>query len=86
MQLTQVDHAANLRHPTQWHVRDYGLMTANCFGWSYYQRDQTVNGSHTMPAGSALTFRYRVLIHAGGAGCVAGHYLDYAFPPSVTVD
>ncbi|MBM3289226.1 MAG: hypothetical protein FJY92_03660, partial [Candidatus Hydrogenedentes bacterium] len=30
------DHPANLRYPTTWHVRDYGLFGANCFGYSYF--------------------------------------------------
>jgi hypothetical protein len=81
-----LDHPTNLRYPTQWHVRNYGLMTANCFGWSYYQDDKTVDGSHTMPAGSRLSFRYRVCIHSGGAERVAGRFLDFAFPPQVVVE
>jgi hypothetical protein len=81
-----LDHPTNLRYPTQWHVRNYGLMTANCFGWSYYQNDKTVDGSHTMPAGSRLSFSYRVYIHSGSAERVAGRFLDFAFPPQAIVE
>jgi hypothetical protein len=81
-----LDHPGNLRHPTQWHVRDYGLMTANCFGWSYYQNDKSVDGSHTMAPHAELCFRYRVYVHAGRAERVSAAYLDYAFPPVTQVE
>jgi hypothetical protein len=80
------DHPDNLRYPTQWHVRNYGLMTANCFGWSYYRNDKSFDGSYTMSSHSDLTFRYRVYIHPGRAESVPSRFLDFAFPPQVTVD
>lgn len=81
------DHPANFRYPTYWHVRNYGLMTANPFGLSHFLADKTVDGSHTMAAGSELTFRYRVYIHAGDtvqAG-VAGKFLDFVQPPAAAI-
>ena len=80
------DHPTNLRYPTQWHVRNYGLMTANCFGWSYYENDTSLDGSHTMPPYTDMAFRYRVYVHAGGAEHVSGHFLDFAFPPQIAVE
>jgi len=80
------DHPDNLRFPTQWHVRNYGLMTANCFGWSYYKNDKSLDGSYTMSPHSDLTFRYRVYVHPGGAKHVSGRFLDFAFPPQVTME
>ena len=79
-----LDHPDNLRHPTQWHVRDYGLMTANCFAWSYY-KVKSLDGSYTMPPHSDLTFRYRVYIHPGREASVQARWIDFAFPPQVTV-
>jgi len=81
------DHPANFRHPTYWHVRDYGLMTANPFGLSYFLRDETRDGSLTLPAGSELTFRYRLCCHAGEASGarVAEQYLNFAFPPRAQI-
>ena len=35
--LAVFDHPTNLRHPTSWHVRNYGLMGANPFGYSYFK-------------------------------------------------
>ncbi|MGQ9523812.1 MAG: PmoA family protein [Armatimonadota bacterium] len=82
-----LDHPANPRHPTYWHVRDYGLMTANPFGVSYFEDDRTKDGSLTIPAGSEATFRYRLVIHEGDADAadIAGHYRAYASPPRASV-
>ncbi len=72
--------------PTPWHVRDYGLMTANTFGRRAFQDDNpAVNGELVIQDGASLTFKYRVFIHAGDASQadVAGRYLDFAYPPVV---
>jgi hypothetical protein len=80
------DHPDNLRYPTYWHVRDYGLMTANPFGLSFFV-GEGADGSYVLPAGDNLRFRYRVLVHAGGCreGDVARKCLEWLFPPTVTV-
>ena len=80
-----MDHPDNLRYPTQWHVRNYGLMTANCFGWSYYKDDKSIDGSYTLAAHTDRVFRYRVVVHPGRAGTVSARFVDFAFPPQVTV-
>jgi hypothetical protein len=59
-----MDHPGNLRHPTRWHIRDYGLYGANCFGLSDFT-DGKENGDYTIADGDTLTFHYRVLIHEG---------------------
>ena len=81
------DHPANYRYPTYWHVRNYGLMTANPFGLSHFLNDRTTDGSYRLEAGGALTFRYRVYCHAGSTseGAVATRYHDFINPPAVTV-
>jgi len=61
------DHPSNLRHPTTWHARGYSLCSANPFGLSSFTRDKSKDGSHTVPAGGKLEFRYRVVIHEGTA-------------------
>jgi len=85
--VTLMDHPGNFRHPTYWHVRDYGLMTANPFGLSYFHRDKSRDGSHMLPAGAEMTFRYRVFVHRGDAkrGKVAEQYHHYVNPPVVEV-
>jgi hypothetical protein len=64
--LAIMDHPANPRHPTWWHVRDYGLFAANPFGKHDFERlnDKTA-GDFKIPAGKSATFRYRVVIHEG---------------------
>ena len=73
----------NPRHPTTWHARTYGLLTANPFGWAAFQPDGP-RGDLTLPADGRLTFRYRLYFHAGDAeqADVAGRYVDYAQPPA----
>lgn len=62
------DHPSNPRHPTYWHSRAYGLFAANIFGLHDFLDDKTKDGSLVLKAGSALHFRYRVIIHNGDAG------------------
>lgn len=74
------DHPKNPRHPTWWHVRDYGLFAANPFGKHNFEnlRDKTA-GNLTVPAGGDLTLRYRFYFHQGDnlQAKVAQHYQDY---------
>jgi hypothetical protein len=58
-------HPANLRSPTYWHARAYGLLAANPFGISYFARNRRQSGAYTIPAGGSLVLRYRVVIHHG---------------------
>ncbi len=59
------DHPSNLRHPTTWHARDYGLIAANPFGLHDFTKQPKGAGNHTIKAGQSLTLRYRWLFHAG---------------------
>lgn len=59
------DHPKNFRHPTRWHSRGYGLVSANPFGLSTFTGDKTQNGDVTLEEGKSLTFKYRVVIHPG---------------------
>ncbi len=61
------DHPENPKHPTFWHVRDYGLFAANAFGEHDFFDDATRDGSITIAPGESLRFRYRVVIHPGDA-------------------
>lgn len=63
--VTILDHPRSFRHPSYWHVRGYGLFSANPFGISYFTDDKSQDGSHVLKAGGKLSFRYRVLVHDG---------------------
>ena len=61
-----LDHPRSFRHPTGWHVRDYGLHTANPFGLGTFSKGAE-DGCYTLPAGESLHFHYAVLVHPGDA-------------------
>jgi hypothetical protein len=72
------DHPGNLRHPTYWHARSYGLFAANPFGLSHFVGSGS-DGTHTVPAGDSLVLRYRIVFHRGDAETakVEQIYQDY---------
>jgi hypothetical protein len=77
------DHPENLRHPTWWMARDYGLFGANPFGQHDFEvaaKHPAGKGDHTIPAGGNLTLRYRFYFHQGDekAAKIAERYADYA--------
>jgi hypothetical protein len=66
--ITFMDHPSNLRHPTRWHAREYGLFAANPFCEAPMDKTQPKgSGDFTLKAGQAITFRYRILITEGDA-------------------
>ena len=75
------DHPQNPRHPTWWHVRDYGLFAANPFGQHDFEKlpDKDA-GKLSVPAGKKVTFRYRLYVHEGDErqAKVAQKYQEYA--------
>ncbi|MCA9417501.1 MAG: PmoA family protein [Candidatus Omnitrophica bacterium] len=83
------DNPDNLRYPTRWHIRDYGLYGANCFGLSYFTEDEEkkLNGDYTIKDGDSLTFHYRVLIHTGNTeeANIEQEYQAYTDPASAVV-
>ena len=83
-----MDHPDSFRHPTYWHVRNYGLMTANPFGHSHFHGDPERRGNHVLPPGESLTGHYRFFVHKGDAaeGQIAERYHDFAHPPNVEVE
>jgi hypothetical protein len=84
--ICMMDHPLNPRYPTHWHVRGYGLMTANPFGLhDFYKDSDTHRGDWTIPAYESRNFAYRVLIHRGdaAAGQVRERYHDFINLPHV---
>ncbi len=75
------DHPSNPRHPTWWHVRDYGLFAANPFGVHDFERLENASaGDITVPAKGKITFRYRFVFHEGdtAAANIASQYQAFA--------
>jgi hypothetical protein len=72
------DHPTNLRHPTWWHARDYGLVAANPFGISDFERGKHKRGAgeYTVKQGEQLKLQYRFVFFAGTAeeADIAGKY------------
>ena len=60
MSVAMYDDPGNLRHPTTWHARDYGLVTANPFGLHHFQGKEKGAGVYVVKNGGSLTLRYRV--------------------------
>ena len=73
------DNPANPRHPTTWHVRDYGLFAANPFGLHDFEKKPEHAGDMIIPAGQSVTFRYRFYLHKGDEkqARVAEMYKEY---------
>jgi hypothetical protein len=74
------DNPANPRHPTWWHVRDYGLFAANPYGVHEFEKKPKGTGDMTIPAGKSVTYRYRFYLHEGDEqqAHVAKEYEQYA--------
>ncbi len=64
------DDPKNERYPTTWHIRDYGLFAAN----NLYFR-----GGLTIPAGTSLTYAYRIVFFASTAddAHIADRFIAY---------
>jgi hypothetical protein len=82
------DTPGNLRYPTTWHVRDYGLMTANPFGLSAFDPDSSQSGEYVLKARRSLGFAYRIFMHLGDASMarLVDKYHDYINPPGIRIE
>lgn len=82
-----LDHPKNLRYPTEWHARPYGLNSANPFAHGSFNRAKGDRakpsaGNHTIPKGTDLKFRYRVVLHDGDAAAAGIDALQQEFGKS----
>jgi hypothetical protein len=62
--ITIIDHPKNPVSPTYWHVRNYGLMTANPFGKSHFVFP-LLKGTYRLPANRSCVWRYRLVVYDG---------------------
>lgn len=72
------DHPEN-RPRARWHVRDYGLLSANTFGCKAFG-DAEGPGGITLQPEAPLTLRYGVLVHPESPeqANIAHHFRDFA--------
>lgn len=62
-----LDHPSNPL-PAKWHARRYGLVGANNIGASEFnKKDPHVYTPFSIEPGKPVTFKYRVVVHPGGA-------------------
>ena len=82
------DHPSSFRYPTYWHMRNYGLMHANCFAWREFLGHPGVDGSYVLPEGARLNCNFRVYLHTGDTqdARVADRYHDFITPPVLEVE
>jgi hypothetical protein len=59
------NHPSSFRYPTYWHVRTYGLFSANPFGLTEFTGGKLKDGAYTIPVGKTMNLRYRVFLHRG---------------------
>ncbi len=76
------DHPSNLRYPTHWHARTYGLITANRFGTGHFEAKSGAkkgDGNYTIKKGETITLRHRLYLHHGSTeeANVAERYQAY---------
>ncbi len=58
------NHPSSLRYPTRWHVRTYGLFTANPFAQKQFNKELP-DGALDLKKGDRLKLRHRFVFHAG---------------------
>jgi len=73
-----LNHPKSFRHPTAWHVRTYGLFTANPF--SLRGLGLKGDGGLTLKTGNRIILRHRVIFHTGNEkqAKIAEAYRAYA--------
>ena len=59
-----LSHPSTFRHPTAWHVRTYGLFTANPFGLKSLGL-QEESAAISLKTNDRIALRYRLLFHRG---------------------
>ncbi|MEM7013208.1 MAG: PmoA family protein [Verrucomicrobiota bacterium] len=75
-----LNHPDSFRHPTPWHVRSYGLFTANPFGIKSVAGEKDKEGKVVLKKGESFTIKHRVIFHQGDTkqAKIAEAYAKYA--------
>ncbi|MFK7770368.1 MAG: PmoA family protein [Mariniblastus sp.] len=61
-----LNHPNSYRFPTRWHVREYGLFTANPFAMKAFS-SKLEDGTTILKQGESLNLKHRLIFHAGDA-------------------
>jgi len=64
MGVAMLNHPDSFRHPTPWHVRKYGLFTANPFALKEVAGEKD-RGDFDLKKGEKITLKHRIIFHAG---------------------
>lgn len=77
--IAMLNHPSSLRHPTPWHARTYGLLTANPFGLKSVA-SESEEGPIVLKKGESFTLRHRIILHEGDekAAKIAEAWDEYA--------
>ena len=59
-----LNHPSSFNHPTPWHVRDYGLFTANAFGFNSLDKSRE-DITFTLANGTRVLLKHRIIFHKG---------------------
>jgi hypothetical protein len=59
-----LNHPSSFRHPTAWHVRTYGLFTANAFASKEFNK-KNPDAGFTLKKGDRVKLRHRFILHKG---------------------
>lgn len=74
-----LNHPQSFNHPTPWHVRTYGLFTANPFGQKSFD-SKAETSQFKIAKGEKLRLRHLTILHTGDekTAKIAERYADYA--------
>jgi hypothetical protein len=62
--VAMLNHPGSFRHPTPWHVRTYGLFTANPFALKEVAGEEE-RGDFELTKGQSILLRHRLIFHIG---------------------
>ena len=62
--VAMLNHPTSLHYPTRWHVRTYGLFTANPFAQKQFNKEQPESNVE-ITSGNRLKLRHRFILHTG---------------------
>jgi len=77
--VAMLNHPSSFRYPTPWHVRTYGLFTANPFGQKAFDKNAQ-DATFELKKGERVKLRHRLIFHKGDekTGKVAEAFEAYA--------